>query len=103
MAQVRDRGGRRRGNVVSEESHDSSFTCMTVAEAACALGISESVVRKRVKHGSLEHERTSNGRLVVYLNRTSTSVPGHERVLDESFAARTERYVRDLEDRIEYL
>src|ERR671910_2582513 len=101
MDQVRDRGGRRRGNVVSEESHDSSPTRMTVAEAARALGISESGVRQRVKHGRLEHERTPEGRLIVYLDNAAAS--GRERVPDESLAARTERYVRDLEDRVDHL
>src|SRR5215212_10945296 len=91
------------GNLVSDESHDSSHTRMTVAEAARALGISESAVRKRVKRGTLEHERTSNGRLIVYLDSAATGVTGRERVLDESLAARTERYVRGLEDRVEHL
>ncbi len=76
---------------------------MTVAEAARALGISESAVRNRVKRGRLEHERTSDGRLVVYLDSAATSATGRERALDESLAARTERYLRGLEDRVEYL
>src|SRR5829696_8902718 len=76
---------------------------MTVAEAARALGISESAVRKRVKRGKLEHERTPDGRLLVYLNSAATSATGRERVLDESHDAKTERYVRGLEDRVEHL
>ena len=88
---------------MSEEPHNSSRTRVTVAAAARALGISESAVRKRVKRGTLEHERTSNGRLIVYLDSAATSVTGRERVLDESLAARTERYVRGLEDRAEHL
>ena len=88
---------------MSEEPHNSSRTRVTVAAAARALGISESAVRKRVKRGTLEHERTSNGRLIVYLDSAATGVTGRERVLDESLAARTERYVRGLEDRVEHL
>jgi signal peptidase I len=91
------------GNLVSEEPHDSTRTRMTVAEAARALGISESAVRKRVKRGRLEHERTPNGRLIVYLNSAATSATGRDRVLEESHDARTERYVRGLEDRVEHL
>ena len=71
-------------NLVSEESHGSSRTRMTVSEAARALGISESAVRKRVKRGSLEHERTPEGRLVVYLDSAATSATSRERALDES-------------------
>jgi signal peptidase I len=88
---------------VSEEPHESSRTRMTVAEAARALGISESAVRKRVKRGTLEHERSSNGRLIVYLDSAVTGVTGGYRVLEESHDARTERYVRGLEDRVEHL
>src|SRR5829696_9445817 len=76
---------------------------MTVAEAARSLGISESAVRQRVKRGRLEHERTPDGRLIVYLDSAATSETSRERVLDESLAARTERYVKGLEDRVEYL
>jgi signal peptidase I len=88
---------------VSEESHGSSRTRMTVAEAARVLGISESAVRKRVKRGTLEHERTPKGRLFVYPDSAASSKSGRERAIDESLAARTERYVRGLEDRIERL
>jgi len=90
-------------NLVSDESHDSSRARMTVAEAARALGISESAVRNRVKRGKLEHERTPNGRLIVYLNSAATSATDRARVLDEAHDAKTERYVRGLEDRVERL
>ena len=60
-------------------SHDSSGRArMTVAEAARALGISENAVRKRVKRGKLEHERTPNGRVFVYLDDAATSASGHD-------------------------
>src|SRR5215204_3357480 len=91
------------GNLVSEESHDSSRTRMTVAEAARALDISESAVRNRVKRGTLEHERTPDGRLIVYLDSAATSATGRDQILDDPHDARTERYVRGLEDRVERL
>ena len=81
-------------SLVSDEPHDSRLR-MTVAEAARALGISESAVRKRIKRGKLEHEHAPNGRLIVYLNSAATS--------DEPHDAKTERYVRGLEDRVEHL
>ncbi len=49
-------------------SRDSSRVSMTVAEAARALGISESAVHQRVKRGELGREHTSNGQLIVYLD-----------------------------------
>jgi signal peptidase I len=82
-------------SLVSDESHNSRRFRMTVAEAARALGISESAVRKRVKRGKLEHEHAPNGRLIVYLDSAATS--------DEPHEAKTERYVRGLEDRVEHL
>src|SRR5215207_5386207 len=91
------------GNLVSNESHDSNRTRMTVAEAARALGISESAVRKRVKRGTLEHERTPDGRLIVYLNNAATSETGRDQILDGSYDVRIEHYVRGLEDRVEDL
>jgi signal peptidase I len=81
--------------LASDESHNSRRFRMTVAEAARALGISESAVRKRVKRGKLEHEHAPNGRLIVYLDSAATS--------DEPHEAKTERYVRGLEDRVEHL
>ncbi len=88
---------------MSDESYDSSRTRMTVAEAAHALGISESAVRKRVKRGTLEHERTPDGRLMVYLDSAATTAMGRDRVFDESHDAWIERYVRGLEHRVEHL
>ena len=88
---------------MSNESHDSNRTRMTVAEAARALGISESAVRKRVKRGTLEYERTPDGRLIVYLNSAATSATGRDQMLDGSYDVRSEHYVRDLEDRVEDL
>ena len=68
-----------KGDGVPDGSHDSSGrTRMTVAEAARALGISDSAVRKRVKHGKLEHERTPNGRVFVYLDDAATSASGRD-------------------------
>jgi signal peptidase I len=89
--------------MVPDESHDSSRTSMTVAEAARALGISVSAVHKRVKRGELGHERTPNGRLVVYLDSAATSATGRDRVRDESHDANPERHARSLEDEVQYL
>ncbi|MDQ3926875.1 MAG: hypothetical protein M3272_07825, partial [Actinomycetota bacterium] len=88
---------------MSDEPHDRRRTRMTVSEAARALGISESAVRQRVKRGTLDHERTPDGRLLVYLDSATTSATRRDRAADESHEARTERYVRGLEDRVEDL
>lgn len=81
------------GNGVPDRSHDSSDRArMTVAEAARALGISDSAVRKRVKRGKLEHERTPDGRVYVYLD-AATSTSGRN----------GSRGVGNLKDQVEHL
>ena len=92
-----------KGNPVSEEPHDSNRTRMTVAEAARVLHISEGAVRKRVQRGTLEHERTAGGHLVVYIDSAATSETGRERARGGSHEDRIERYLRGLEDRVEDL
>jgi hypothetical protein len=78
---------------VPDGSHDGSGRArMAVAEAARALGISDSAVRKRVKSGKLEHERTPDGRVYVYLD-AATSTSGHD----------GSRGVGNLKDQVEHL
>jgi excisionase family DNA binding protein len=82
------------GDGVPDGSHDSSGRArMTVAEAARALGISDSAVRKRVKRGKLEHERTPDGRVFVYLDDAATSASGRD----------GSRGVGNLKDQVEHL
>ncbi len=40
---------------------------VTIQEAARRLGVSEGAVRKRVKRGTLEHDKEQDGRVYVYL------------------------------------
>jgi hypothetical protein len=44
---------------------------LTLQEAAHRLGVSESAIRKRVKRRSLAHEKTEEGRVLVYLDTVS--------------------------------
>jgi len=51
---------------------------ITVAEAAERLGISQDAVRQRIRRGTIDYERTAEGRLYVYLTPQDTepdSVP----------------------------
>ncbi len=45
---------------------------LSLKEAAEVLGISEDGVRKRVKRGSIPHEREEDGKLYVYLDASET-------------------------------
>ena len=51
---------------------------LTIQEAAHRLGVSESAIRKRIKRGTLQREKTEDGRVLVYME--STSAPGTEEV-----------------------
>src|SRR5215216_754476 len=50
---------------------------LTIQEAAHRLGVSDSAVRKRIKRGTLQREKTEDGRVLVYME---PSVPGAEEV-----------------------
>jgi excisionase family DNA binding protein len=58
--------------MVEDASHDSTLDRLTVAEAAEALGVSPSAVRKRVERGTLAADKDGDGRLFVYLDPTET-------------------------------
>jgi len=85
---------------MSDQPHDSEGT--TVADAARILGISEGAVRKRVERGKLPAERTPDGRLLVFLDATTTDAT-RDTTHDRPRPSRGDRYTRSLEDQVEYL
>jgi len=85
---------------MSDQPHDSDGT--TVADAARVLGISEGAVRKRVERGKLSAERTPDGRLLVFLDATTTDAT-RDTTHDRPRLSRGDRYTRSLEDQVEYL
>src|SRR5215211_5998621 len=88
---------------MSDQLHDSrEGEGTTVAEAARLLRITEGAVRKRVERGKLAAERTTDGRLVVYLDATTTNTT-HDTTHDRPRQSRGDRYTRSLEDQVEYL
>jgi excisionase family DNA binding protein len=60
-----------------EEVRTVQHERLTIQEAAHRLGVSESAVRKRIKRGTLQREKTEDGRVLVYME---PSVPGTEEV-----------------------
>jgi excisionase family DNA binding protein len=60
-----------------EEVRTVQHERLTIQEAAHRLGVSESAVRKRIKRGTLQREKTEDGRVLVYMD---PSVPGAEEV-----------------------
>jgi excisionase family DNA binding protein len=92
---------------MSDQLHDSrEGEGTTVAEAARLLSITEGAVRKRVERGKLAAERTTDGRLVVYLDATTTTTTRdttRDTTHDRPQQSRGDRYTRSLEDQVEYL
>ena len=84
-----------------DQSHDKRDEGTTVAEAARVLGITEGAVRKRVERGKLAAERTTDGRLIVHLERDTTATD--TTATDTTRQSRGDRYTRGLEAEVEYL
>jgi excisionase family DNA binding protein len=59
---------------VTDGGADMGKQRFTIQEAAHTLGVSESAIRKRIKRGTLEHEKTEGGRVRVYLEAGSGPV-----------------------------
>lgn len=72
---------------------------VTVQEAARQLGVSEQAIRKRVKRGTLEHDKDPDGRVYVYLDEvTNPSTTPDNTLLISQMQARIESLERQLEE-----
>ena len=72
---------------------------VTVQEAARQLGVSEQAIRKRVKRGTLEHDKEPDGRVYVYLDDvTNPSATPDSTSLISQMLARIESLERQLEE-----
>jgi excisionase family DNA binding protein len=74
---------------------------MSVAEAAEALGITRDAVYKRVERNKIRHERSSDGQLYVYVDKSKESqrpdVQSEYSTLTSALEARIESLERQLE------
>jgi len=74
---------------------------MTAAEAAEALGITRDAVYKRVERDKIRHEKSSDGQLYVYVEKSDTSqrqnVQSESSTLTSALEARIESLERQLE------
>jgi hypothetical protein len=87
--------------LMSDQSRDG----MSVSDAARVLGITEGAVRKRVERGKMEAEHAPDGRLLVYLDRTTTATDTtHDRTRQSRDTGEAnERYTRGLQEQVAYL
>ena len=73
---------------------------VTIQEATRILGLSEGAVRKRVKRGTLAHERTEDGRIWVELDASSTGV---DKALDDVTDPHSDALISEMRERIAFL
>jgi excisionase family DNA binding protein len=69
---------------------------LTVAEAAERLGVTQDAVRQRVRRNTIEHERTEDGRVYVYLTEEDAQPDAVPYAVQKAL-------VEELRDRIRYL
>jgi hypothetical protein len=80
---------------------------LSVAQAARALGVTESGVRKRVSRGTLPHDRDDNGTIWVYVDPlqtvSGTPLDSHEGEVRETVLDTLRDQVATLKDQVRYL
>ncbi len=85
-------------------SEDVSVERLSVAEAADALGVTRDAIHKRIRRGSIDHEKGEDGRFYVYID---TSTSGLDESIDkskyESKVEMLERLIEGQQDRIAFL
>jgi len=69
---------------------------LTVAQAAERLGITQDAVRQRVRRGTIEHERTEDGRVYVYLTEDDAQPDAVPYAVQKA-------QLEELRDRVRYL
>ena len=52
------------------EDRDTAQDRVTIQEAARRLGVKEDAIRKRIQRGSMQHEKTREGRVFVWVDTT---------------------------------
>jgi uncharacterized membrane protein len=76
-------------------------TRVTIQEAARTLGVSEGAIRKRVKRGTLAHDKDPDGRVYVYLDDGLDE--GIDEVSHPERDALISEMVEELRDEVRYL
>lgn len=69
---------------------------LTVAEAAERLGVTQDAVRQRVRRNTIEHERTEDGRVYVYLTEEDAQPNAVPYAVQKA-------QLEELRDRVRYL
>jgi predicted DNA-binding protein YlxM (UPF0122 family) len=85
-------------------SEDGSTQRLSVVEAAEVLGVTRDAIHKRIKRGSIQHDRGEDGRLYVYVYPSTKSLDTSvDKSKDESKVESLERLIESQQDQIGYL
>ena len=85
-------------------SEDVSVERLTVAEAAEALGVTRDAIHKRIRRGSVEHEKGEDGRFHVYIDTSTSGLDESvDKSKDDSKVEVLERLIEGQQDRIAFL
>lgn len=85
-------------------SRDASKERLSVVKAAEALGVTRDAIHKRIRRGSIEHEKGEDGRLYVYIDTSTTYLDSSvDESKDTSTVESLERLIRSQQERIEDL
>lgn len=79
---------------------DATQRRLTIQQAAYYLGVSEGAVRKRVKRGTISHDKAPDGRIYIYLEEDRHGVDDG---LDEGVSTESGALTYELRERIAYL
>ena len=93
---------------VQDVSEEWSVERLSVAEAAEALGITRDAIHKRIRRGTIEHEKGEDGRFYVYVDTSTTGLDesvdeSKDMSNDESKVEVLERLIEGQQDRIAFL
>jgi predicted DNA-binding protein YlxM (UPF0122 family) len=85
-------------------SEDMSVERLSVMEAAEALGVTRDAIHKRIRRGTIEHEKGEDGRFYVYVDTSTSRVDQSAyESKDESKVEVLERLIEGQQDRIAFL
>src|SRR5215212_4511116 len=70
---------------------------VSVSEAATRLGVTPDAVRQRIRRGTIEYDKTEDGRYYVYLTAHDSRQDGVQKVLIERLHDENEFLRRELE------
>ena len=84
------------------EDQDTTQDRVTIQEAARRLGVKEDAVRKRIQRGTLRHEKTGEGRVLVWVNATQdASEDTHQDATQDTLLAAKDETIATLREQLE--